>query len=228
MKAQYDEEQKELADKAKAKTAYDGMKQVYDSTSGSIKYTDYDEMHKAYGLYEALSEDQRKYFPADFLDSFTGRYRRIFDAHTAYAKAHDAQKNAERAISGISHADEDDMSKVKNAYTYYNNLSFAEQAYFSEAMLEKMGRLKREAEEDHEHQEHRRREEKRRREEEHRREEERRRREAEERHRREEEERHRRERSMMNHSSHPSGGSFGGGSMGHGGHSTGGGAGKHF
>lgn len=161
---------------------------------------------------EALQDVVRAYDSADaltrnFVKADIKNVKSMLEMLLCKRAAKKAEEGAENAIRTIyGSADEDDRHKISIAFDYYHDLSRAEREFFSSDLLNKMRRLKQEADDDHDHQERRR---------------------AEERRRREEE---RRRRDAFHSSSHYSSGSFGGGShhSGFGGHSSGGGASRHF
>lgn len=196
----FEKEQQELRDKAEAQKVFEKMDKVYRNNSKG-EYHEYDNLYKAYLLYEGLTHAQKAFYPdKDMLRRYESLMRKAKEAKQNHAAACKAEEDAQSAIRSIyGSADEDDRDKISRAFRYYNGLSTAQKAYFDSELLNRMRRLKREADDDHERQERRRRE--------------------------------RRMQSYSSSSSyHHSSGGFSSSShhSGFGGHSSGGGASRHF
>lgn len=221
LKREYDRQEKEKRDKAKAQDAFEKISAICKGITVGT-HENYDALINACNIYNHLGADVEKYFPDNELIEKISLLRSSAEADK---KDFDSAKNAEnevhRIVDRIYSADEDDVDNLERAMRYYRNLSSVQQSYFSHELARKLKQMLEEAEEDHRRKEEERRRKKR--EEEERK----RRREEEERRRRREEEERRRRMSSSSSFSSSSHSSFGGHS-GHGGRPSGGGAGRHF
>lgn len=208
LQEEYERAEKEKAERAKAQSVYNNICAIAGGiTAGN--YRTYETLKKVLDMYGTLTYSEQQYFPnKNMISQLKVFFKNAEEDYRNVEKAHDAENEVQRIISGIYIADEDDRDKLQRAMRIYKGMRMAEQAYFSAELLRKLEKFIRDAEDDH------------------RRQEDRRRREADARRRREEEERRRRMMSSSSSSSR-SHSSFGGHS-GHGGRPSAGGSSRHF
>ncbi len=207
LKREYERAEKEKRDRAAAQKAFESISAICRGIHTG-NHENYDTLNRAYRIYSDLTSDEKGYYPDEQIRTLES-LRRASEADSKnFNKAKDAEKEVHRIVDRIYNAGENDRNDLDRALRYYTSLNSAQQNYFSQELVRKVKRMIDEAESDHRRKEDERR----------------RKREEDARRRRQREEERRRRASSSSSFSSSSHSSF----SGHGGHASGGGAGRHF